>query len=267
MKQNQKILITGCSYSASNYQSGWKDDTIKFHYSKILERELDCTIDNKAIGGCSNREICLRTIENCLQNQYDLCLVQWTTLHRLWLYEANNNIDQETQILPRVCGYLTDDFVPAHLSKLVASTYLNDFVALKHWLQEQVLLQSFFRNQRQRYIFVRAGSNFVADLEHLKAQWPKNTIPELDIPKNIKKMLCFDQNPDDLLHSKISTLMSGYLAIDRSHCIGYNTNDRLYGAGTEIEKDYADDGIHPGRSINQFVADQILHYLSKDVDV
>lgn len=256
----RKVLITGCSFSSGSDQSGWLQHNLHNHYSKILENANGWNITNRAIGGCSNREISLRTIENCLLESYDFCIIQWSTLHRYWFYESDNNIDNETQILPKVCGWGDKDSA-SMVSKIIVSRYLNDYMALKHWLLDQVSLQAFLREKNIRYVFVRGSPNHIHNLEIINQQGPFKAIPEIKIPDAVKKILDFDNNPDDSLFNKISTLMTIYRSIDKSCCIGYNSNNGIYGLDKETyQNDYADDGIHPGKKSNVFLSKSILDY-------
>lgn len=267
IKKDKKILITGCSYSANNTQSGWKKENLHKHYSNILNSNNDIEIKNIAIGGCSNKEIFYRSIENCLKNEYDYCIVQWTSLHRFWIYESENNIDDETQILPQVKGKLTYKSPATELHKIITSYYLNSFVALKQWLLDQIVLQEFFKKHSIRYLFVRGFPNYTDELENILQQNPfirekkLKSIPEISIPKNIKDILDFDNNPDYYLEEKLGGLLSLYKKIDKKKCIGYNENKGVYGIDIKsygLENDYADDNAHPGEKTNHIIADKIL---------
>ena len=139
MSKIKKVLIVGCSYSASNTQSGWNKENVHNVWTNILAKNTNWQIDNFAHGGCTNHEISMRAIENITKKSYDLCIIQWTSLHRLWVYEAENNIDNPTQILPNPGGWNVNSGPDNNssnakeLHKLYVSNYLNTFVALKHW--------------------------------------------------------------------------------------------------------------------------------------
>ena len=260
----KKVLITGCSLSANNTQSGWKKENLHKTFHNILEGTTDWKITNQAHGGCSNREIAQRTVESCLTEQYDLCIVQWSSLHRLWLYEANSNIDNFTQILPDVVGQLSAGNAPYTINKLIVAYYMNHYMALKHWCHDQAMLQSFLKERGIPYVFLRGFENFIPELEILADQWPKDKISDLDIPPGIKLMLNFDDSPDDYLYKKLSSLMLAYLAIDKSNCIGYNQSLMIYGIDPAcMQPDYADDGIHPGYLINTEISKIILNFITK----
>ena len=261
-----RVLITGCSLSANHDQSGWRQENFHNHYSKILSKNINWTIVNRAIGGCSNREISLRTVENCLLETYDFCIVQWSSLHRYWFYESENNVDNETQILPRVCGWGNQELATI-VSKILVSNYLNDYMALKQWLLDQIFLQTFLEHKKITYIFIRGFPNYVHDLEQLNEQKPFESVPKIKIPTNIKRILNFDDNPDDYILEKLLSLTTAYGEIDKSKCIGYNVNDAIYGmADKNYENDYADDGAHPGMLRNALLANHIIaHCKSKGI--
>lgn len=211
------------------------------------------------MGGCSNREISLRALENNLTDSYDFCIIQWTSLHRLWLYESSDNIDNETQILPRVTGW-GDLSAAALLSKIMISNYLNDYMAIKHWFLDQIMLQTFFEKNAIRYVFLRGFPNHCPEIEKLSAQTPFSSISEIDIPNSIKKILNFDNLPDDYLYDKLTLLIKLYQLIDKTNCIGYNVNSTRYGLSEHLDDDVADDGMHPGKITNQLISNHILKH-------
>jgi hypothetical protein len=251
-----KVLITGCSFSAGG---GWLESNLHYHYSQILQNSTNWQLVNRAVGGCSNREISLRTVENCLLDYYDFCIVQWSSLHRLWLYEAEHNIDNKTQIFPSTCGW-GDLNAATKLSKMMIGRYLNDYMALKQWFLDQISLQAFFEKNHIKHVFIRGFPNYCPDIQKILDQGTFSSIPEIEIPTNIKKILNFEENPDDYLYDKILTLIKLYQLIDKSKCIGYNTNNTNYGLLENFSNDRADDGMHPGKQPNQLLSQLILDY-------
>lgn len=260
------ILIAGCSFSAFSEQSGWAYENLDNHYhSKILDA-TDSKITNIAIGGSSNFEIFQRTIENCIELlDIDFCIIQWSSLQRLWVYEAENNIDDFTQILPRVTGRNSDKKIANDLHKIFVNNYLNDYMALKQWLILQNSLQNFFKQQQIKYVFTRGFENYISDIEELVDQMPFKCIPEVNIPNSLKTILNFDDNPDDYLYKKISTLLKLYVSIDKDNCLGYNSSKNTYGFDFDFRdiKDFADDNAHPGKITNSLIADCLLKHIDR----
>jgi len=257
------VLITGCSYSAGSDQSGWNLTNQHKHYSKILENNNHWNINNKAIGGCSNREIALRTVENCISQSYDFCIIQWSSLHRFWAYESKNNIDNATQILPKVCGW-GDLSAAATMSKVMVSNYANDYIALKHWFLDQITLQTYLKQNNINYVFVRGFDNYISAFEKICQFGFFNLISDIQVPNEVKKILNFDHNPDDYLYAKLMIILNAYKQVDKDNCIGYNTNTSTYGICANVyQDDLADDGIHPGENKNLFLANTIQSYCKR----
>lgn len=260
------VLISGCSFSAEEH-SGWLEKNKHFHYPNVLKAETDWNITNVALAGCCNREIALRTVEACLHQKPDLALVQWTNLNRAWVYEEGT-VDDYTILLPgAVTGKVTDSYLANEFHKIWVSSYQNYYMFLKHWLEDQILLQTFFQHNNIQYAFVRGFPNFVSELEHLVTQLPAVDISRLDIHASIKNMLHFDNNPDDYLLKKLLTLIELYLKIDKAQCIGYNNSSSCYGLVYNYKEisDVADDGSHPGKLANRSIADQILDFVKENV--
>jgi hypothetical protein len=261
------LVIAGCSFSSPvPSESGWNKENTHLQYTNIVSEHLNCTTTNVAIGGCSNREIFTRTVEACVTNETDACIVQWSALDRLWLYE-DTTVDDYTQITPAVRGRLSFPESANSINKHFVSHYQNNYMFLKHWLIDQITLQSFLKQNRIPYVFVRAFKSFVAELEHLSKQDLKDGIPGLDIPDTIKTMLDFDNNPDSYLFDKLTVLLSLYSKIDKSKCVGYNSIDSMYGLDYNYKNinDVADDGVHPGKITNRNVASQILENLNEQL--
>jgi len=266
MSKIKNVLICGCSYSAPNTQSGWKKENLHNVWTNILAKNTDWQIDNFAVGGCTNYEISMRAIENITKKSYDLCIIQWTSLHRLWVYEAENNIDNPTQILPNPRGWNVDSGPDNNssnakeLHKLYISNYLNTYVALKHWFYYHQILQNLLPN----IIFINGINHLVSDLEMLVEQpWNHLPINKLNIPSTIKHILNFDNNPDDYLKEKLNTLIMAYKSIDQTKTIGYNKSKLIYGMPDSILYDKADDGMHPGKYVNQYIAEKVLEKVEK----
>ena len=261
---NRNVLITGCSFSADAPHSGWHQKNQHKHYSKILEKTHRWQIANLAAGGCSNREIALRTVEHCLKHHYDLCIIQWTSLHRLWIYEADCNVDLPTMILPSGVFGWGDLSTALKFSKTFRKHYLNDYMAIKHWLLDQIMVQSYLKKHNINYVFVRGCSNYIHEIEALCQSWPLNNISEIQLSKPLKEILNFDNNSDNYVYDKLLSIINIYKSIDKDNCIGYTTGDGNYGLPSNFhEFDRADDGVHPGTAENLFLANSITDFCKK----
>jgi hypothetical protein len=133
-------------------------------------------------------------------------------------------------------------------------------MAIKHWLLDQISLQTFFEKNKINYVFIRGFPNHCPDIEKIAQQGSFTSIPEIVIPEDIKNILDFDNLPDHYLYNKLKKLISLYQIIDKSKCLGYNTNNTEYGLSQNFKDDRADDGRHPGKISNQLISQQILDY-------
>jgi hypothetical protein len=78
------IYIGGCSISAGAGFDQGKDSTLI--YPNILSSKLEQAVVNDAEGGSSNLKIFLRAAKALVDNHCDLYVIQWTAIHRHWLY-------------------------------------------------------------------------------------------------------------------------------------------------------------------------------------
>lgn len=75
-----RLLIAGCSFS-----SGWgfKDDNIHQHWPNQLAKKLNADLVNVSATGYDNQGIFLNFIEQIFAHEFDLCLLQVTSLARV----------------------------------------------------------------------------------------------------------------------------------------------------------------------------------------
>jgi hypothetical protein len=78
------IYIGGCSISAGAGFDQGKGSTLI--YPNRLSSKLKQAVVNDAEGGSSNLKIFLRAAKALVDNHCDLYVIQWTAIHRHWLY-------------------------------------------------------------------------------------------------------------------------------------------------------------------------------------
>jgi hypothetical protein len=78
------IYIGGCSISTG---AGFEQEQVDARiYPNLLAQALKMDVINDAEGGSSNLKIFLRTCKALIDNQCEIFVVQWTAIHRHWLY-------------------------------------------------------------------------------------------------------------------------------------------------------------------------------------
>jgi hypothetical protein len=99
------IYFGGCSITmGAGYPTEQQDHRI---YPNLVAREMRTYADNQAEGGSSNHKIFIRAAKALLDRNHDAYFVQWSALHRHWVYpspkqgfyigsHADNNIVDRT---------------------------------------------------------------------------------------------------------------------------------------------------------------------------
>jgi len=80
------IYFVGCSITmGAGYPDQQQDPTI---YPNIVSRTMHTHADNQAEGGSSNLKIFTRAAKALLDRSHDAYFVQWSALHRHWVYPS-----------------------------------------------------------------------------------------------------------------------------------------------------------------------------------
>lgn len=250
-----QIIIVGCSHS---HRSGFAEKNIHKHYSTLLKNQIGCNIVNLAIGGMSNHEIFSRALEYVAIDdisEHDVLLVQWTSLHRLWVYQQDNNVDDFTQVLPYPVGINPDLAWP--LYKTYSAHYCNDYMALKFWFEYMIALQTVCKAKNINYMFVAGFDNLLSELDAYRNQ-TINSLANINLHEDLRKILDFDNRPDWYILKKLNVLLALYNQIDFSNCLKFG--NFYFG---KFKLDFADDGLHFGEQCNIIWAEEILSHISK----
>jgi hypothetical protein len=83
-----KIYFTGCSITAGQGFEFERNDLQI--YPNLVCAEYQVTCINQAEGGSDNHKIFIKTAKAIMDHQADVYVVQWSALHRHWLYPAPN---------------------------------------------------------------------------------------------------------------------------------------------------------------------------------
>lgn len=245
------LTILGCSHSAD---SGFKQNINK-HYVNLLKNQINCKINNISIGGMSNHEIFQRAVEQVQNfNSNDIFLIQWSSLGRQWVYYHENNVDDFTQVLPRVCGF--GDPAPANeLQKLYLGYFFNQYMQLKHWLGYMVALQEVLKYNNVRYFYVNGFDNFLKSLDVYR-HCQLVSLGDVIIDLELRSILDFDNRPDEYILKKLNALLKLYNQLDFDQCVKFG--DFHFG---QAQLDLADDQSHWGEKCNKLWADEIYSHL------
>jgi hypothetical protein len=249
---NKKLLFDGCSFTAN---SGFRlENQTNAHWPYLLSRHYQRQFDNNAIGGSSNEEIFNRVVCATASNSYDLVLVQWSELSRVWIYCATENIDDFTIINGNnPLGYRADMPEVRQYAKLYYTYFNNVYVNLKKWLCQILALAGYFVSKNQPYIFIKGFENYISEFNNINYNEGFE-----NLNSTVKHFLDFDNRPDDYLLKKIKHIQILLYEVQKLHWLNF---DLLSFFDSTI--DFADDRCHPGPDSNRLLTDQLISYCDK----
>jgi hypothetical protein len=246
---NKKSLFVGCSFTAD---SGFTvDNQSKYHWPQLVCQHTGHEIVNRAISGMSNHEIFLRTIEAITADNYDLVVIMWSEVSRLWAYNSDLNVDDFTILnsgIPK--GFKCLDKSTKWYAQLHYAHFNNQYVNIKNWLLYCLALEKMLKIQNLPYVFIKGFDNYVNDFAKVTYTNGFNNV------ENLKDMLDFENRPDNYILKKIKVIQDLIQAQDQSRWLN------LYGLSfSSMEIDLADDSAHPGPKTNlQLATDFIKFY-------
>jgi hypothetical protein len=247
----KKILVVGCSFVED---CGFNEDNqLKFHWPKLLSDYYKCDLFNAGIGGSSNDEIFYRTIQLITESWFDLVVVMWSDLGRKWAYIEENNVDDFT-ILNNgdIKGFVTNKDIVNQYAKLHYTYFNNQYINLKTWLSQIIMLQTYCKHHNQPIIFAKGFENHVIDFNLVEYC---NGFINID---PIKYMFDFNNRPDDYINLKINDIKRLMSQIDQASWINFNTPSFLTNA-----VDLADDQKHPGPISNKKFYQELVDFCDK----
>jgi len=249
----KKVLFSGCSLTAAAPDSGFSvENHSHYHWSHMLANHYNTKFQNIGIGGMSNQEICVRSIDECLDNRYDLVVVMWSSIGRKWIYHNEENVDDFTGMTPgEIFGFKSSDYSSKSFHKLYYSFFQNHYVELKHWLLQTILLASFFASRNQPYVFIKGFDNFITDF--LKIEYNNGF---MDCTESLARVLDFNNRPDDFILDKINNIKNLINENKKSNWVNLTTESYM-----DILEDVADDLSHPGPITNGKMCSQIIQYI------
>jgi hypothetical protein len=155
-----KLYFNGCSFTYGDeltnpQQSAWPTLVVDF---------LKCDFSNDAISGGTNDRIMYKTIQNI--NNYDYFFIAWTTYTRFTEYNPVDNfeINFNPNLNLDASLHYSDDLKKNYkkykdYGNLYYKHWFNELYEFKKWLQQIVLLQSFFKAHNKPYLMLNTISN------------------------------------------------------------------------------------------------------------
>ena len=233
------ILISGCSFTASNNNHDWPANLIGH------------TVTNLAYPGAGNKYIADSIINKVSQTSYDLVLVMWSGITRLEFpvadailfsdYVCKQNINHNWYIMSGgIAGSWQDHQMTTTLFKNIYKFLSDEQLAIMS-LGEIIKLQGFLKNKNIKYYFMSYLNYWNQD-----KRW---------MSPNCDKSLSNFENLQPLISQ-----------IDFSQWIFLNDNkDSIFDLATELNSFIPESKFHPGETANAEWAKIVLNKINEAV--
>lgn len=245
------LYFNGCSFTYGDELQDPKNSA----WPSLVAKTLGCNSLNDAISGGSNERIVYNTLFS--SNDFDYFMIAWTDYTRFTEYNPVDNFEINfTAALNLDASLHYSDDLKNNYKKyknygdLYYKYWFNELYQFKKWLQQIILLQSFFDVHKKKYLMLNTMENNL----HRWLQ-PHN----LFIEKTRHLISFFDYADDQQLlneHEQIQALTS---LIDKSKFIGWNEWYIL-----SLRTDYpCGPGGHLLEAGHDAVAKKVLDYYNK----
>jgi hypothetical protein len=253
MSTKIKACFNGCSFTwGEGFPVNLRDSYV---YDRLVSKHFDFDRTNIAIKGSSNYTIFVRTAEIIMSEQHDINFVQWSALNRLWLSPG-----------PDGYFFVNDEKFPdyryrdLYISKSEKVNLKNLLLLLNHDYQNIVDLISYCKilnrlaQQTNTKIFYING--LIPWTDDLTRPLTNNLDRSLsDYTKNV--LLDFDNRDDKEIVKYFNDLQTKFNKLDQTNWIN------LFDSFLNNVVDKGPEGHHPGIKTHQWMADQIITYLTE----
>lgn len=220
----------------------------------MLSAMYPINFNNIAVGGMSNREIALRTIENIVLSldRVDAVIVQWSSLSRWWYYKEQNNIDDFVGINSnKVFGLSTVDIEV--FKKILLTQFNNQYMLLKQWLLDCITLARLLEN-KVPYRFCLGFDNLLSAFNKIEYS---NEHGFKNLSKELNDILDLHHRPDDYVVPKLTIIKDLIKIVKQLNWINFPDD-----AWVEGSIDISDDHQHPGMKSNLIWANSLEPFIS-----
>jgi hypothetical protein len=252
----KKILFVGCSHTAD---SGFTEENqVKYHWPWLISQHYNCYFHNAGFGGSSNDEIFYRTSELVLQNSFDLVIVMWSDIGRKWVYFNENNVDDFTIInYGNTVGYNSSSPELKKYTKLHYAHFNNEFINIKHWVMQTLLLASLLKERKLKFLFIKGFDNYTTDIINSSYSTKNGFI----LSNSLKKFLDFNHRPDYYILQKLLSLKTLTDLANQSYWFNFDSHAFI---SPFYCVDVADDNSHPGIESNKKLYLDLVNYVQRE---
>lgn len=242
------ICFNGCSFTVGEgFMPTQRDE---FIYDRLVSRKLNLNATNIATPGASNYKIFMSSASAILSGNYDLVVVQWSALNRIWLHPGpdSNFFVNDKVSLDFKCREL-------YLNKLQKEIFRNTLLLMNHDYQNIIDLVDYCKilttlASPTKVIFVNGLVPWTADI----------SIPLTDnlsdcMSSYSKEILDFDNRNDAEVIKLFKILQDKFGELDRTRWVN------LFDSFQKNTVDIGPEGHHPGPKSHAWMAEKIESYL------
>jgi hypothetical protein len=249
----KKFTFIGCSFTVGVGLLLEKDDPN--NYTNIVANNYNANITNLAVGGNSNYNIFITTLNEIVFNQPDKIFVQWSVLNRLWIYPG-----PDTELT--LSHTIKDDYkyCDIYYSKKQLQELTNAYHILNHDYKNLITLINYCniltRISDCQIIFINGLLPWTQEISD------KNTATNFsdNLSAYSKELLEFDTRDDDELNKFFSKLNVAVTSLDKRYWVN------MFNSLQNQAIDLGNDNAHPGIKSHQRYADMIIKYIEDNND-
>jgi len=251
MRSDITVGFFGCSFTVGE---GFDPDQRHLVYDRLLEHDFGFKRRNFAQIGASNHLIFMKACQ-MIDSDIDLLIVQWSALHRLWLYPG-----------PDACFFVNDGSRTfAYRDIFISKT---DIIKLRDQLQ---ILNHDYHNILELIEYCRILC-WLADYHEKQivfvnglVPWTRDLLYPLDtadigssLSPYTKALLDFGYLADDIIVKFFNRLRDKFLTLDQTRWAN------LFDSFQSMLIDTGPQGHHPGPGSHRSMADTIARYLREN---
>lgn len=209
-----KTYFNGCSFTYGDELENPMQDS----WPVLTASKLNFEFLNDAVPGGTNDRIMYKTIQNI--GNYDCFIIAWTTYTRFTEYNPVDNFEINfTPVLKiDVSAHYSDDLKNNYkkfkdYGTMYYKYWFNEIFEFKKWLQQIILLQTFFKSNNKSYIMLNTFSNNLENFLQPHSRF-------INATKHLIQF--FDYINDDQLLNECTQIQNLNSLIDKSKFIRWN---------------------------------------------
>jgi len=232
-----RLLVSGCSFS-----SGWGFESLpEKNWANQVAEQFGATLTNVALTGYDNTGICLNFLEQITKEDFDICLLQITSISRVILSPNWNGCKLISKIN-------------------ISNKFLSDS-EYQRWFKNFVLLNQHAEHWNRLLKFVHIVQNLSNQGKYIRfvnglLDWDEELFINPKESKFLNRLIDIDQIPD----SDITRLRE--LVHNQTKLIDLNLWINPFNSFDQIKVDnISDEDSHPGLKSHDLYATLITNYL------